>query len=143
MRCHSAAQGRTLNHYFYLGAMKCLRNAVRRNDREMAVCFCGKSQSHPSIALTCADNVALTQRSTGASITKLPSHRSLRVFPVSCLKHTLRGKAFEDEERSKVRPHSNLYRCTKRPAGFAFSSGRASGINLSKLKCSGSEGIST
>ena len=50
------------------------------------------------------------------------------VFTVSCLKHTVRGKAFEDEERSKVPPHSNLYRCTKRTTGGASSSVSASGI---------------
>jgi len=55
----------------------------------------------------------------------------------------VRGKAFEDEERSKVPPHSNLYRCTKRTAGGASGSGRASGISVYKLQCSGSEGIST
>ena len=44
----------------------------------------------------------------------------------------MRGKAFEDEERSKVPPHSNLYRCTKRTAGGASGSGSTSGISLSK-----------
>jgi len=46
--------------------MRRLRNADRRNGKEMAVCFCGKSQSHPSIVLTCAADVGLTPLSTDA-----------------------------------------------------------------------------
>jgi len=61
---HSAAQGRTVNQHFHLGSMRRLRNADRRNGQEMAVSFCGKSQSHPSIALTCAVDVGRTPRST-------------------------------------------------------------------------------
>ena len=74
---------------------------------------------------------------------KNPLTRLHAIFSVSCLKHNLRCKAFEDEERSKVTPHSNLYRCTKQTTGGASSSGRASGIRLSKQNGSGSEGIST
>ena len=62
----SAAQSRTVNHHFYLGAMRRVPNADRRNGKEMAVCFCGKSQSHSSIALTCAADVRLTPHPTGA-----------------------------------------------------------------------------
>jgi len=70
-----------------------------------------------------------------------PSHGSVRFYPVSCPKNTLTGKAFEGEERYKITPHSNFCRCTKRTIGGATSSGKASGISLSRQKCSGSEGI--
>jgi len=102
----------------------------------------GKSQRTPALGLTGSDDVGRTPRSTCATATKLPSHGSMLFFYVSCGKKSLRGKAIGDEERSKVTPHSNLYRCTKRTTGGASSSGRASGISLSKLKGSGSEGIS-
>jgi len=98
---------------------------------------------HPSLGPTFAADFGRTPHSAGASVTKLPSLCSMRVFPLSCLKHNLRSKAFEDEEQSKVTPHSNLYRCTKQTTGGASSSGRASGISLSKQNGSGSEGIST
>ena len=54
------------------------------------------------------------------------------VFPVSFLMHTLRGKAFENEEQSKVTLYNNLYRCSERTAVGASSSGRAFAISLSK-----------
>jgi len=74
---------------------------------------------------------------------KFPPHASVLVFPISCDKNAVRGKAFEDEERSKLTSHSKLYRCTKQTTRGASSSGSASGISLSRQKDSGSEGIST
>jgi hypothetical protein len=119
---HCAAQSRTVT----------LCQPLRQRPRNAGL-LRGKSQRTP----------ALDPNSAGASVTKLPSHCSIRVFTVSCLRHTLRGKAFDDAERSKVTPHSNLYRCTKRTTGGASSSGRSSEISLSKQNGSGSEGIST
>jgi len=143
VRCHRDAQGRIMNQQFYLGAMRRVRDAVRRNDQEMAVCCVAIHNRTLEHGPTCADDVGRTAHSAGVSATKFHSHSCMRVSTVSCLKHTVRGKAFEDEERSKVPPHSNLYRCTKRTAGGASSRGSASGISLSKQKGSGSEGIST
>jgi hypothetical protein len=75
----------------------------------------GKSQRTPALGPTCAADVAATPHSRGVSATKLPSHGSLRVFTVSCVKNALRGKAFEDEERPKVKPQvmnqANYRRC--------------------------------
>jgi hypothetical protein len=59
----------------------------------------GKSQRTPTLGPNWAADVAATPHSTAVSATKHPSHGSMRVFPVSCLKNTLRGKALEDEER--------------------------------------------
>jgi len=39
VRRHRAAQGRTVKQNFYLGAMTRVRDAVRCNDQEMAVCL--------------------------------------------------------------------------------------------------------
>ena len=94
----------------------------------------GKSQRTPALGPTCTADVCQTAHSSGSSATKLPSHCCMPIFTVSCLKHTVRGKAFEDEERSKVPPHSNLYRCTKRTTGSGSGRGSASGMNLSKHK---------
>ena len=123
-----------MNQQFYLGAMRRVRDAVRRNDQEMAVCCVAIHNRTLEHGPTCADDVGRTAHSAGVSATKFHSHSCMRVSTVSCLKHTVRGKAFEDEERSKVPPHSNLYRCTKWTTGVASSSGSASGINLSKHK---------
>ena len=123
-----------MNQQFYLGAMRRVRDAVRRNDQEMAVCCVAIHNRTLEHGPTCADDVGRTAHSAGASATNLPSHCSTSVFTVSCLTHTVRGKAFEDEERSKVPPHSNLYRCTKRTTGSSSGRGSASGMNLSKHK---------
>jgi len=129
---HRSAQGRTVKLHFYLGAIRRVLDAVHRNDHEMAV-FCVFISLHSrGLGPTCAAGVGRTAHSVGASSTKLPSHCCMPVFTVSCLKHTVGGKAFEDEERSKVPPHSNLYCCTKRTAGGASGSGSAPGISLSK-----------
>jgi hypothetical protein len=72
----------------------------------------GKSQNTRILGPNCAADLGPTQQSTGPSAAKLLSHGCLRTFPAACLKKTLREKAFEDK-RSKVTPHSNLYRCTK------------------------------
>jgi hypothetical protein len=61
----------------------------------------------------------------------------------SALRTPWEVKCLKMWERSKVTPHSNLYRCTKQTTGGASSSGRASCISLSKPKGSCSEGIST
>jgi hypothetical protein len=75
----------------------------------------GKSQRTPQFGQTCKADVGRTPNSTALSATKHPSHCSIRVFPVSCLKHTLRGKAFEDEKRSKVTPTATY---TDAPSGL-------------------------
>jgi hypothetical protein len=97
----------------------------------------GKSQNTRTLGPNCAADGGPTQQFTNASTTKLLSHGCVRTFPAACLKKTLRGKALEDEERSKVTSHSNLYRCTKQTTGGASSSGSASGVSLSKENGSG------
>ena len=80
--------------------MASLRDAVRRNNQEVwSVAW--QITITPALGPTLADDVGRTPVTTGASVSKISTHRSMRVFPVSCLKHTLIVKAFEDEERSK------------------------------------------
>jgi hypothetical protein len=84
MRHHCAAQGLTVNHPFYLGAVRRLLDALRRNDQEMADCC---------MANLCVP-VHLVQL---VQPIRLHSQCSMPVFTVSYLKHTLRGETFEDE----------------------------------------------
>ena len=99
--------------------------------------------AHACILPSSAVEFDRSQRSRGASATEVATHCSVRVFNDYTLTNVLTGKIVEGEERSTVTAHSNWYRCTERTAGGASGSGRASGISLSKQKCSGSEGIST
>ena len=139
VRRHSAAQDRTVNHHFYLGAVRRLRNADRRNGGLFLWQVTIAPVHCPNLCSRFWPHTTPHRRVNHTT----PPQFSMRVFPLSFLKHTLRGKAFEVENRSKVTSHSNLYRCTDRTAVGASSSGRASAISLSKQKCSGSEGIST
>ena len=98
---------------FHLGTLKRLREAVRYNSQEIAV-FCVTSHKHTPV-LPCYVQSMLAEHHIHRWIRrKLPSHGSIRVFPVCCPKDALRGKAFDDEERSKFTPHSNFCRYTKR-----------------------------
>jgi len=73
---HCGAQGRTVK----------LSNAVRLNSKK-----CRSVAWQITIApLHLPPLVALTPRSTGASVTQLPSHCCMSVFPVSSLKHSER-----------------------------------------------------
>jgi hypothetical protein len=90
----------------------------------------GNLQRTTPIGLTGFDDLGRAPRSTGASATKLLSVCSMTSFTVSCLRITLRGKAYEDEERPKITRKSNLYRCTKRTSGSASINGSATGRSL-------------
>jgi hypothetical protein len=126
---------------FNLVGMRRLRDEVRRKHLEMAVCFVANHNA-PVHLDQCLQPFLARQHIQQVRQTQNYPHTvpcDFLLFPV--LKTPGEGKYLKMWERSNVTPHSNLYRCTKQTTGGASSSGIASGINLSKEKGTGSEGI--
>jgi hypothetical protein len=81
VRRHRAAQGRTVNRPFYLGATRHVRDAVCRHSQETPVCCVTNHKAPPKLGANCAADIGRKPHSTGASVTKHPSHSSTQVFP--------------------------------------------------------------
>ena len=100
VRRHCGTQGKTVPLNFYLGAMRRLHDAVRRNSQEIAVYWVFESQhtlwTWPKLCSRCWPNTAFNRCvSHKTLITRLNAIFSPDSYP----KNTLRGKSFKDEEQ--------------------------------------------
>jgi hypothetical protein len=96
MRHHSAAQGLTVNHHFYLGAVRRLRDALRSNDQEMGF-VAWQISVHPWTWLNLCSRCWPNTKFSRWVCHKTPLTMLQASLYFSYL-NTLRGETFEGEE---------------------------------------------